>query len=117
MNGRTSTLTDTCSQFQQAFAPFLNVPVRITYLNDDFTMIFDTIIHRAFERNGIVTVVHENGVLRLEGEDFKVEGLEAKDCLFARHPSWNVMIIRWSDIPKEFRPYSKSISEMIEEGA
>ncbi|MBF8378502.1 hypothetical protein IW967_11615 [Alicyclobacillus mali] len=94
--------------------PFLNTPVRITYKNGRTALIFDKIIRfvKCYKPDDIL-IGFDDGVIFFEqkimvkqmGEFLTIETIEPNGSYLS--------LVRWSDLPKEFQPYSNEIAEMV----
>ena len=86
---------------------FVGVPVRMTLMvGGKSSLILDTVLHRISRRD-------EGGLIALDGGAFFVESAMLVDVsnsmLVLRDTGrrWSLSVLRWSDLPEEFRPYPR----------
>ncbi|WP_245530670.1 hypothetical protein [Alicyclobacillus acidocaldarius] len=100
-------LPETRDRADEIIQRFVGVPVRMTLMvGGKSSFILDTVIHRVSRRD-------EGGLIALDGGAFFVESamlVEVSPTMLVLRDTerrWSLSVLRWSDLPEEFRPYPR----------
>ncbi|ACV58106.1 hypothetical protein Aaci_1069 [Alicyclobacillus acidocaldarius subsp. acidocaldarius DSM 446] len=102
-------MPDTRDRADEIIERYLRVPVRMTLMcGGKSSFVLDTVIHRVTRRN-------EGGLIALDGGAFFVESamlVEVSPTMLVLRDTerrWSLSVLRWSDLPEEFRPYPRGM--------
>jgi len=109
-----SVIGDAHEEVQKMLQPFLNTPVRITYTNGGTALVFDKVIRTVNDTPNSSLMAFNDGAILFEGNiEIKLSG----ELLTIKQNGGCLSLVRWIDLPKQFRPYSKEIAELVGRGS